>query len=133
MAKELIFSGDELALLVAMDRAGCVQTDDGKFYCDLENDKLPWGSRLPVRILGTYESMERGWKIALRIRPAPRTLLIGIIFAVLFLSSLIAAPGKGTVLFGILSAAMVVNFAAQKNGCLRRFENVLLHGRDFEL
>lgn len=133
MVKEILFSGDELELLNALDRAGCVLTDDGKFYCNMEKDDLPFNSRLPVRIKGTYAAAEGGWKIAYSVGPAPRTLLIGVIFGVLFLSSLMAGMGTGMVLFAILTAAMAVNFLGQKNACQRRFENILLHRRDYEL
>lgn len=128
MAKELFFSGGELELLVAMDRTGCVLTDDGKFYCDLEKDGVP-SSRLPVRIRGTYAAENRGWKIRYQVVPEPRTSVIGIVFALLFAASLIsfAVTGgslTGSALFGILNAALIVNYAAQYKGCMKRFENM---------
>jgi len=130
MTKELFFSGDELELLVAMDASGCVLTDDGKFYCDLENEKLAMRSRLPVRVKGSYGSCENGWRITYRMQPAPRTILIGVLLAVLLVSNLLtiaAAEGSwtGSVLFGILIGALVVNYGAQYKSCVRRFENAM--------
>ena len=129
MAQELMISGDELELLAAMDRSGCVLTDDGKFYCDLDKDGMQT-SRLPVRIQGTYVSAEAGWRITYRVVPTPRTMVIGMVFAFLFAASLIsfAVTGgslTGSALFGILNAALIVNYAAQYKGCMKRFENTM--------
>lgn len=134
MAQEVIFSGDELELLNALDRSGCVLTDDGKFYCDLENDKLPFNSRLPVRIKGTYASGESGWKITYQILPAARTGIIGAVCLIMLIAFAVSGQSlTGTGFFAIFCAAMVINFLGQKKACLRRFENMLLHGRDMEL
>lgn len=131
MAQEIMFSGDELELLNALDRSGCVLTDDGKFTCSLQNDKLP------MCLKGEYASVEKGWKLTYRIAPAPRMTVIGGIFALLFLVSLIsfARTGvfTGAVLFGILLVAMVVNYTGQKKDALKRFENSLLRGTDYIL
>ena len=134
MKQELFFSGDELELLNALDRSGCVLTDDGKFYCDLENDKLPFNSRLPVRIKGTYTAGENGWKINYSIQPAGRTMAICAVCLIILLA--FAVSGKsmtGTGFFAIFCGAVAINFLGQKKACLRRFENMLLHGRDMEL
>lgn len=134
MKQEIFFSGDELELLNALDRSGCVLTDDGKFYCILENDKLPFNSRLPVRINGTYEAAEGGWKIAYNILPAARTMAIGAVCLVVLLAFAISGQSlTGAGFFAIFCAAMAINFLGQKTACMRRFENVLLHGRDMEL
>jgi len=130
MAKEIIFSGDELEFLMALDRGGCVLTDDGKFYCDLENEKIAMRSRLPVRIKGEYESCENGWRIRYRVAPAPKTAMIALIFAVLFAASLVsfaAAGGSltGSALFAILCGAMAVNYSVQYKSCEKRFRNLL--------
>ena len=130
MAKVIIFTGDELEFLMALDKAGCVLTDDGKFYCDLENEKVAMRSRLPVRIKGTYVSSEAGWKVTYRVVPAPKTALIGVIFAVLFVASLasFAAAGgslTGNALFGILCGAVAVNYAVQYKSCEKRFARAL--------
>ena len=130
MAQEVIFRGDELELLMAMDKAGCVLTDDGKFYCDLENPALGYNSRLPVRIRGTYATGEDGWKIAFQAIPAPRTMVIGCVFVVFFLAMLIVFLGTGEGLTGlgfslILCAAMVINYFAQYKGCVKRFANAM--------
>jgi len=134
MKQELFFSGDELELLNALDRSGCVLTDDGKFYCDMENDKLPFNSRLPVRIKGTYAAEEAGWKIVYSMMPAARTMVIGAVCLVMLLAFAISGQSlTGAGFFAIFCAAMVINFLGQKKACMRRFENVLLHGRDLEL
>lgn len=133
MSKEVIFSGDELELLNALDRTGCVLTDDGKFYCNMENDKLRYNSRLPVRIKGTYAPVENGWKIAYTVIPAPRTIFIGIFCLLALLSFVVSgASFTGAAFFAIFCGALVINFLAQKNSCLRRFENGLLNKTDFE-
>lgn len=128
MEKEFIFSGDELELLNALDRTGCVLTDDGKFYCDSENRKLQLNSRLPIRIRGTYAPAEGGWKICYSLWPAPRTMAIGIVCLIVLAAFLISgASYTGTAFFAILCGAMVINYLAQKKSCLRRFESTLLH------
>ena len=121
MAKEILFSGDELAFLMALDRGGCVLTDDGKFYCDLENEKIAMRSRLPVRIKGEYESCESGWRIRYRVLPAPRTAAIALLFAVLFAASLVSfavAGGSltGSALFGILCGAVAEKIEKSRIG-----------------
>lgn len=123
MSRKILFQGDELVLLMAMDTAGCVQTDAGRFYCDMEKDDLPFNSRLPVRIKGEYASVSDGWEITFRVVPAPRTLLIGAVFCVFFLSFLISGNFSGGGLFGILFAALFVNFAGQHKSCVKRFES----------
>lgn len=133
MAQEIIFPGDELMLLNALDRSGCVLTDDGKFYCDLENDNLPFNSRLPVRFRGTYAPADTGWRITYSILPANRSLVIGLVFVLMLVGSLAFGAGGAAMPFGILTVAMIVNFLGQKSACMRRFENKLLHGRDLEL
>ena len=130
MKKELRFSGDELGLLVALDRTGCVLTDDGKFYCDLENGKLAMRNRLPARIRGEYTPGEQGWILSYRVLPAPKTVLIGVIVAVLLTANLItrAASGEsltGSFFFAILLGALAVNYAAQYKECVKQFENQL--------
>ncbi len=130
MAQKIIFTGDELEFLMKMDQLGCVLTDHGKFYCDLENDKLAMQNRLPVRIRGEYAPCEAGWRITYRVMPAPRTWLIGGIFLLLFAASLLsflAADGSitGSALFGILCAALVVNYVTQYKACAKRFENAV--------
>ena len=128
--KAFVYSGDELELLSAMDRSGCVLTDDGKFYCDLKDDDFSVSnSRLPARIKGSYEPVASGWKIAYRVVPAPKTALIAAIFAVLFCASIaaFAVTGgslTGSALFGILCCAVAVNYAVQYKGCEKRFENL---------
>ena len=133
MKKEILFAGDELELLNALDRTGCVLTDDGKFYCDSENRKLQLNSRLPIRIRGTYAAGDGGWKIVYSIAPAPRTLAIGVFCVIALAAFLISgASYTGTAFFGILCGAMVINYLAQKKSCLRRFESTLLHKPEFE-
>jgi len=124
-----MISGGELEFLMIMDQAGCVLTDDGKFYCDLEKNGAP-ASRLPVRVKGTYAAENDSWKIRYRVIPAPRTMVIGVIFALLFVASLISfgvtgGSLTGSALFGILNAALIVNYMAQYKGCMKRFENVM--------
>ena len=130
MAQKVIFRGDELELLMAMDKAGCVLTDDGKFYCDLENPELGYNSRLSVRVKGTYTTGENGWKIAFQAMPGPRTMVIGCIFTVFFLVMLVnfLTTGEGLTGLGfslILCAAMVINYLAQYKGCVKRFANAM--------
>ena len=71
MEKEVFFAGDELALLNALDRSGCVLTDDGKFYCDSENRRLQLNSRLPIRIRGTYARAEGAGPSPIPWAPGP--------------------------------------------------------------
>jgi len=128
MEKEILFTGDELEFLMKMDRIGCVLTDDGTFYCDLGTEKLPINSRLPARIKGSYQQEGAGWRITYHVVPGPRTILIGGIFLILFGTSLIsfAAVGgslMGSGLFGILCAALILNYATQYQDCAKRFEN----------
>ena len=128
--KEFVFSGDELELLSAMDRSGCVLTDDGKFYCDLKDDDFSVSnSRLPARIKGSYEPVASGWKITYRVVPAPKTVLIAVIFGVLFCASILAfamtgGSLTGSTLFGILCCAVAVNYAVQYKSCEKRFANL---------
>ena len=129
MMRELIFSGDELELLVAMDAAGCVLTDNGKFYCDMDNEKLRYSSRLPARIRGEYAPCEGGWHIRFQVTPGPRTAAIGVIFGVLLASFLISGSFSGAGLFVILSGAVVLNYLLQRSGCVKRFESCLSRGR----
>ena len=129
MKREILFAGDELELLNALDRAGCVLGDNSKFHCDMENDKLPFNSRLPIRITGEYIRQETGWKIGFRAVPARKTLMVGLFCLVaLICFALTGGSITAMALFAIILAALVINFLAQKKGCLQRFESVLLHG-----
>ena len=129
MVREIAFAGDELELLNALDRAGCVLGDDSKFRCDMENDKLPFNSRLPVRITGAYIRQETGWKIGFRAVPATKTLMVGVFCLIALLGfALTGGSITGMALFAILLAALVINFLAQRKSCLQRFESILLHG-----
>ena len=125
---EVFFPGGELELLNALDRSGCVLTDNGKFYCDSENPRLQLNSRLPIRIRGTYAPAEGGWTIAYTLRPAPRTVAIGA-FCLAAMGAFVLTGGSytGAGFFAILCAAVAVNYLAQKKDCQRRFESTLLH------
>ena len=124
MQNEITFAGDELMLLSRMDAAGCVLTDDGKFYCDVEIGKLP------LRVTGTYAPVDDGWRIAYRMGLPPKMLAMGGVFAALFLFGIVTWAQTGVktsaLLFGILTAALAVNFLSQKKGCAKRFEGLLL-------
>jgi hypothetical protein len=66
--------------------------------------------------------------------PAPKTIAIGAIcLAVTVLFLITGASLTGAGFFAIFCAAIAVNFLGQKKACMRRFENVLLRGRDLEL
>lgn len=132
--KEIVFSGDELELLNALDRSGCVLTDDGSFSCIMENDNLPFNSRLPVRIKGTYMAAEGGWKITYRMMPATKTIAIGLVCLIVMAAFLVTGGSlTGAGFFAIFCGAIAVNFLGQKKACMRRFENKLIHGREVEL
>ena len=129
MTREIRFTGDELELLMAMDGAGCVLTDDGAFYCDADNIKLRYAGRLPARIRGTYTREGEEWVLRCSIVPAPRTTVIGAVCFLVFLCFLITGISlRGAILFGILSLAMAVNFLAQRSECMRRFESRMSRG-----
>jgi len=123
MAKELFFSGGELELLAAMDRTGCVLTDDGKFTWDPEKCGMAFGSRVPVKIRGTYAPADGVWKITYRVIPAKKTVLIGILYLAVLLCCLLVGSYRSTILFVILNVAMVVNYVPQNKETLKRFEN----------
>lgn len=129
MEKELSFPGGELELLTAMDAAGCVLTEDGKYCYTMESGKIP------LRITGTYTVGDGSWKITCRVTPAPRITAIGGVFAALFLFGLFTFFQTGVMtsalLFGVLTAALLVNYLSQKKNCLRRFENTLLRKNEF--
>ena len=121
MAREILFSGDALELLAALDASGCVLTEEARFFCNLEGETLPFNSRLPVRIKGDFAPGEEVYKIRFRVLPAPRIALLGGSFLTAALGCLAAGNLRGAALFGILAAALGVNFAAQRKSCLRRF------------
>ena len=123
MAKELIFSGGELELLAAMDRTGCVLTDDGKFTWDPEKCGMGFGSRVPVKIRGTYAPADGDWKITYQVIPAKKTVLIGMLYLAVLLCCLLVGSYRSAILFVILNVAMVVNYVPQNKETLKRFEN----------
>ena len=129
MKKELRFPGGELELLTAMDAAGCVLTENGTYCYNMENGKLP------LRITGTYTVGDGSWTLTCRVMPTPRIAAIGAVFAALFLFGLVTFFRTGVMtsalLFGVLTAALLINYLSQKKHCLRRFENTLLRKLEF--
>ena len=117
-----MFSGDELEFLAAMDRTGCILTDDGKFICDPEKSGLSFGSRVPLSIKGTYAPVENGWKITFRAVPAKKTIWIAVMFLATLLCCLMVGSWNSAGLFGILCAALAGNYVPQNKEMLKRFE-----------
>lgn len=129
MEKELSFPGGEMEFLTAMDAAGCVLTEKETYYYNMETGKIP------LRITGTYRVGNGSWTLTCRVMPAPRIAAIGGVFAALFLFGVFSYIRTGVMtsalLFGVLTAAVLINYLGQKKNCLRRFENTLLRKLEF--